>query len=92
MVKRRALAVAAFAAAAAGGAALGWAGERRALRHEVPSADPQWRELRRPAAGKTSRVESFDGTRLFVDIIGPDDAPTLVMAHGYAISHRAWHF
>ena len=92
MVKRRALALAAFAAAAAGGAALGWAGERRALRHQDPSTDPQLRELRRAAVGKTSRVESFDGTRLLVDIVGPDDAPILVMAHGYAMSHRAWHF
>jgi pimeloyl-ACP methyl ester carboxylesterase len=92
VVKRRALALAAFAAAAAGGAALGWAGERRALRPQIPDTDPELRELRRTAVGRITRVESFDGTRLYVDIVGADDAPTLVMAHGYAMSHRAWHF
>ncbi|MPZ72347.1 MAG: alpha/beta fold hydrolase [Nitriliruptorales bacterium] len=92
VVRRRALALAGFAAAAAGGAAMGWAAERRLLRHEVPTTAPDWPELRRPAPGEAHRVESYDGTHLHVDIVGPEGAPTVVMAHGYALSHRAWHF
>lgn len=91
-MKRRALAIAAFAVAGAGGAALGWTGERRLLRHETPGADPEWNELRRHAAGTTRTVESFDGTHLQVDVLGEEGRPTLVMAHGYALSHKVWHF
>ncbi len=91
-MKSRALGIAAFAAAAAGGAALGWTGERRMLRHEAPPADPEWRELRKPVRGRTKTVESFDGTHLHVDVVGDDAKPTIVFAHGYALSHNVWHF
>ena len=91
-MRRRALAIAAFAAAGAGGAALGWAGERRLLRHETPGADPEWNQLRRHALGTGRTVESFDGTHLYVDVVGQEGRPTIVMAHGYALSHRVWHF
>ena len=91
-MRRRALAIAAFAAAGAGGAALGWAGERRLLRHETPGADPEWTELRNPAVGRTLTVESFDGTHLHVDVVGDETKPTIVFAHGYALSHKVWHF
>lgn len=91
-MRRRALAIAAFAAATAGGAALGWAGERRLVRHEQPTNDPEWRELRTPVRGRGSTVETFDGTHLYVDVVGDEGLPTLVLAHGYALSHRAWHF
>ena len=91
-MKNRALAIAAFAAVTAGGAALGWAGERRLVRHEQPTNDPEWRALTTSARGRGSTVESFDGTHLYVDIAGRDGLPTLVFAHGYALSHRIWHF
>ena len=91
-MRRRALAIAALAAATAGGAALGWAGERRLVRHEQPTNDPQWNELRTSAPGQGLTVETFDGTHLYVDVIGDEGQPTLVFAHGYALSHRAWHF
>lgn len=91
-MKRRAAGIAAFAAVAAGGVALGWVGERRLLNHAPPSADPDWRALSRPVRGRAQTVESFDGTRLYVDVLGPDDAPALIFAHGYALSHRVWHF
>src|SRR3712207_4618059 len=84
-MRRRAVALAAFAAAAAGGAALGWAGERRMLKHETPVAEPDWRELRKPIRGRARTVESFDGTNLYVDIVGDDSLPTIVFAHGYAL-------
>ena len=91
-MKNRALGIAAFAAVTAGGAALGWAGERRLVRHEQPTNDPEWRELSMSVRGRGSTVESFDGTHLYVDVMGADDLPTLVFAHGYALSHRIWHF
>ena len=91
-MKRRAVAIAAFAAAAAGGAALGWSGERRLLRHETPGAEPEWQELRKPIRGRSRTVESFDGTHLYVDVVGDEDKPTIVMSHGYALSHKVWHF
>ena len=91
-MKKRALAMAAFAAVTAGGAALGWAGERRLVRHEQPANDPEWRELSMSVRGRGSTVESFDGTHLYVDVLGEDEKPTLVFAHGYALSHRVWHF
>ena len=91
-MRKRALGLAAFAAAAAGGAALGWAGERRMLRHETPVADPEWNELRKPVRGRGKTVESFDGTNLYVDVVGDDSKPTIVFAHGYALSHNVWHF
>jgi pimeloyl-ACP methyl ester carboxylesterase len=91
-MKRRALGMAAFAVAAAGGIAMGWAGERRALRHDVPEVDPEWQELRRGVSGRPVAVESFDGTHLAAEITGPDDGPTLVFAHGYGMSKEAWHY
>jgi pimeloyl-ACP methyl ester carboxylesterase len=91
-MKRRTLAMAAFAATAAGGAALGWAGERRMLRNEVPASDPEWEALRTHVPGRTQIVESFDGTHLHVDVVGDERHPTIVMAHGYALSHKVWHF
>lgn len=91
-MRRRTLAMAAFATAAAGGAALGWAAERRKLGTQTPTSSPEWDELRDQPAGSVQRVESFDGTHLHVDVTGPDGAPTIVMVHGYALSHRVWHF
>jgi pimeloyl-ACP methyl ester carboxylesterase len=86
------VAMAAFAAAAAGGMALGWGGERRLLKHESPNAEPEWRELRTPLRGRGRTVESFDGTQLYVDVMGDDSLPTIVFAHGYALGHTVWHF
>ena len=91
-MRKRALGMAAFAAMAAGGAALGWAGERRLLRHETPAAEPEWEQLRTPAGGHGRTVESFDGTRLYVDVVGDESLPTIVFAHGYALGHKVWHF
>ena len=103
-ISGRALGVAAFATAALGGAAMGWAGERRTLRHSDPATEPEWRELRSPSTGRVVRVESFDGTHLHAEIFGSDDplpsssaqrgraVPTIVLAHGYALSRQAWHY
>lgn len=92
MVRRRAVAIGAFLAASAGGAALGWAAERRVMRGTLPGDDPEWRELRRRIAGAPLRVESFDGTLLSGDLLGADEAPVLVFAHGFGLSQHVWHY
>ena len=91
-MRRRAVGIAAMAAVTLGGAALGWAGERKALRHSDPATEPEWRELRESLRGDVMRVESFDGTHLHVEVFGRDNKQTLVFAHGYAMSHAAWHY
>jgi pimeloyl-ACP methyl ester carboxylesterase len=91
-VRRRALGALAFAGAAAGSVALGWAAQRRALAGVDPEAGTEWAELHRPVHGRAVEVRSFDGTRLHAEVIGDDDAPTLVLAHGYALSQHAWHY
>ena len=45
-----------------------------------------------PAPSTEVVVESFDGTLLHTQITGPDDAPTIVLAHGITCSQRAWHY
>ncbi len=47
--------------------------------------------LVRPPAREVE-VVSFDGTRLHAEISGPEDAPTVVLAHGITCAIRAWHY
>ena len=90
-MRRRALAAGAVIAAAAGGAALGWAAERRAMRGTLPGEDPEWAELRTRIEGQPLRVESFDGTVLSGDVLG-DNNPTIVFIHGFGLSQHVWHY
>jgi hypothetical protein len=69
------------ALAAGGGAAAGPAIERRHLRRVA--RDPDYARLSVPLNGLQRTVRSVDGTRLHVRIFGPDDAPTIVLAHGW---------
>lgn len=90
--RRRALTAAAMAAGVAGGAALGWSAERRAMRNLRDGNDPEARALRTPLGAREHTVTAEDGTRLHVEVVGPDDAPTIVLAHGYTMSQVAWHY
>jgi pimeloyl-ACP methyl ester carboxylesterase len=92
MVRRRTLGLIAFASAAAAGAAVGWAGERRTMRGRRQLDGEEWAELRNPVAGEPAQVTALDGTRLHADILGPPDAPTIVLAHGYAMAIEFWHY
>lgn len=92
MVSKRAVGLAMFAGAAVGGSALGVLAERRLMGAHRPTQDPEWDELRRPLGGRERRVTSFDGTGLHVVELGPPDAPTLVLAHGYGLGSRSWHY
>jgi pimeloyl-ACP methyl ester carboxylesterase len=76
------------ALAAGGGVAAGLAIERRHLRRVA--ADPDYARLSAPLDGRQRSVRSADGTRLHVRTFGPDDAPTLVLAHGWTEELAFW--
>jgi pimeloyl-ACP methyl ester carboxylesterase len=84
----------ALAAGASAGALLGWRAERWLLRSALPTPaeEVRWTELRTPLEGRERVVESFDGTRLHVEEHGDPDAPTIVLAHGYAMSLQTWRY
>ena len=64
--------------------------DRRSLLRER-NADPDWQELTTPIPGRPSEVMSADGTRLHVEVFGPDDAPTILLIHGWLESIELWH-
>lgn len=92
MVRRRLVGTVGFAGATAGSAVLGWLGKRRALRGIDPDAEPAWAELQHPVHGRPTTVRGFDRTRLHVEVLGPEDAPTIVLIHGYGLNQHAWHY
>jgi pimeloyl-ACP methyl ester carboxylesterase len=78
-------------AALGGAAALGIAaalGERRHL--ERIAADPQDGFLRRLPSGRPLTVRSADGTQLHAEVFGPEDGPTVVLAHGWTEMLGYW--
>jgi pimeloyl-ACP methyl ester carboxylesterase len=87
------LGAAGFAAAAAGGVGFGLLARRRAEEWRLQlEADPEWAELSRPVPARAHTIASFDRTDLHVEVTGPDDAPPLVLIHGYALGLRSWHY
>lgn len=54
-------------------------------------ADPEHTELARAPQGRPLAVTAPDGTTLHAEVFGPDDAPTLVLVHGWLCSARIWH-
>jgi pimeloyl-ACP methyl ester carboxylesterase len=77
----------AIATAAAGGAA--WEAQRRRDRVRVET-DPEFALLHRPLRGRAQTVVSGDGTELHVEVFGDEDAPTIVLAHGWTCQIRFW--
>jgi pimeloyl-ACP methyl ester carboxylesterase len=80
-------AVAAGAALTAVGAA--WEVQRRSDRRHV-RADPMHDVLANPPQGRPVAVRSPDGTSLHAEIAGRQDAPTIVLAHGWTCALRFW--
>lgn len=79
----------------AGGAALlagatAYELDRRHLLQER-DADPDWQELTTPLRSRPAEVMSGDGTRLHVEVFGPDDAPTILLIPGWLESIDLWH-
>ena len=86
-MKRRGL-IAAAALATAGG--LAFEIERRRL-IRLRDADPAWHELNTPLQGRIREVTSADGTRIHAEIFGRDDAPSIVLMHGWLEAIEFWH-
>jgi pimeloyl-ACP methyl ester carboxylesterase len=75
--------VAALSAAAA------WAIERQRYLRRIRS-DPAYPVLSVPPAGRVVDVPALDGTVLHAELFGPEDAPTIVLAHGWTEALRFW--
>jgi pimeloyl-ACP methyl ester carboxylesterase len=54
--------------------------------------DPEKAELEETLEGRAQRVPSADGTGLHVEVFGPEDAETVVLAHGWTEALRFWTF
>jgi pimeloyl-ACP methyl ester carboxylesterase len=76
------------AAAALGAVAAGAAIQRRHLRSMANDED--YRRLRAPLDGRPLRITSPDGTELYAEAFGPDDADTVVLAHGWTEQLAFW--
>lgn len=92
MERRKALKLAALAGTAVAGTGLALVAKRRADGGMAHARDPQWAELHRDLGATPLRITSFDGTVLHADALGPADAPVILLAHGYVLSARAWHY
>ena len=77
---------------ALGAAAVGVAAERYAVRRARSRPDPERGASLAERPGSEHRVTSFDGTEIAVNVVGPENAPTLVFAHGITLDMTAWHF
>src|SRR5690348_4894267 len=69
-------------ALAAGAAGVAWEGVRRADKRKL-LADPEWAELEHPIKGRPQKVTAPDGTELHAEVFGPEDAPSIVLVHGW---------
>ncbi len=79
-----------WSSAIAGGGllAVGLAVERRFKRRIAD--DPERPVLTEPPQGRRFEMTSADGTALHAEAFGPEDAPTLVLAHGWTESLQYW--
>lgn len=74
---------------ALGAAAAAWEVQRRIDRSRI-AADPEGERLNAPLDGRRLPVVSDDGTELHAEVFGPDDAPTVVLVHGWMETTRFW--
>ncbi|CAN5535882.1 alpha/beta hydrolase [soil metagenome] len=82
-----------LAAGALTTAALGvsWEVQRRRDLRQI-KADPDHRLLSSPPEGRPVTVRAGTGPSLHAEVFGPDDAPTIVLVHGWTCSLRFWAF
>ena len=52
--------------------------------------DPEKEKLDHPPEGRVRRVPSADGTVLHVEVFGPEEGETVVLAHGWTEALRFW--
>jgi pimeloyl-ACP methyl ester carboxylesterase len=87
--RRRGLLLGALAA----GTAAGLVAERYLVGRDRKRPDPEAKELFGEIRGEpVGPVESFDGTRLHVEVAGPEGAPTIVLVHGFSLNLTTWHY
>jgi pimeloyl-ACP methyl ester carboxylesterase len=76
-------------AAGAIAAATAWELQRRVDVRRL-EADPEHDFLMTRLDGRPSRLTSHDGTVLHVEAYGPEDAPTVVLVHGWTCTGQFW--
>lgn len=76
------------AAGGAGALAAGIAVQRRFM--TKIAADPERAALSDPPHGRPMTITSDDGTELHAEIFGPDEEPTVVLAHGWTENLEYW--
>ncbi|HEX4280444.1 MAG TPA: alpha/beta hydrolase [Solirubrobacteraceae bacterium] len=54
------------------------------------SRDPERKLLDSPPEGRARTARSADGTALHVEVFGPEDGPTVVLAHGWTETLQYW--
>lgn len=74
---------------ALGAAAAAWEVQRRIDKARI-AADPERERLDAPLAGRRVPVVSDDGTELHAEVFGPEEAPTVVLVHGWMETLRFW--
>jgi pimeloyl-ACP methyl ester carboxylesterase len=79
-----------LAAATAGAGVLAAAGLLQRRHVHALAADPELRELSEPLHGRPTTIISADGTALHAEMFGPDDAPAVVLAHGWTEQLNFW--
>ena len=77
------------AAALPAAAATAWEIQRRIDRRRI-DADPLRPRLWAPLEGRPLSVSSADGTPLHAEVFGPEDAPPVVLVHGWTCALRFW--
>jgi pimeloyl-ACP methyl ester carboxylesterase len=77
-------------AAAATAGALAASGALEAAHMRRIAHDPEKAALDDIPRGRRRSVPSADGTALHVEVFGPEDAETVVLAHGWTEAHQYW--
>jgi pimeloyl-ACP methyl ester carboxylesterase len=84
-VRRSLFAVAGLAGAAVASTLMADVLDRRRI-----AADPLWERLQRAPQGEQRTVLGAGGTPLNVELYGPEDAPPVVLVHGWMCRLRFW--
>jgi pimeloyl-ACP methyl ester carboxylesterase len=90
MDRRTKIAAGGITALLAGAAAASSLRSRARRIRELVRADPAHALLSAPLDGRPLAVESADGARIHAEVFGPDDAPTIVLGHGWVEAIRFW--
>jgi hypothetical protein len=58
----------------------------------IAASEPQPEALRELRTGRVHRIRRPDGTELRVETYGPEDAPPLVLTHGWGATADEWYY